>query len=739
MFVSQSALSHITRWAVAGLFLTGSSFVALPAQANGDSFAPSSYSFDRPSTDGKSMVIKDGERATVYSQQLLSDTYAGWPAKLKSVFSRSALTVTGSSLSGLTREDNSDWRDWYYDSFADETCDCGSLDSTTFRISNDNKCIDYLQVTDHTTVSNASGSSKTLVTNSNSQVLKLGKKDISNATGVSRGFYAMVEVYDAATVTTLEGEDFIGARFSLCLNEDVVVAGDVLDLVGNWFTDGDPLMADDYEVNPWEEAGATYTVPDDNPYDQTVDFSIQLTVPEPGEHSASADVMKEGSSVIEECPDSGAAPAWPSIETIEGPAGAPKATTTPETMPTWTDLTNPNWDRYGVFPDGFGGAFHYGVSNDDGAGTVRVVSFDSTGALNNYSSNGMRTFESNSDGYFDIGRYGAAGVNQFTLVARAKGNWEYTTSTMLSSSVQTTTFTKKNLAKLCEKGYTFSGLYPISASTVNPTAVLYCTGGNAYRRAVVSIANNTPVVQTRFGTPTKSRPCVIVSFGSNPATTGNEVALIAYAATMSRENGECTGDGVVSARSIVAISADGMAVTTPTADPWGDLGEPYYLQIAPGAASGQWVGITLDSDGWQQTPGNLFSIASPEGVVSSTITVGQEIVLDDSTWFGDYPRYDIVKDAGNDNWLLSIRSVPGYYGMGGLEIDGELFERATVASVDTVTGAVTNGDVVELSGFGSYSTRTGSLFSGSGPNGTTFFAMTGLTSYSSTTWALPEQ
>jgi hypothetical protein len=28
------------------------------------------------------------------------------------------------------------------------------------------------------------------------------------------------------------------------------------------------------------------------------------------------------------------------------------------------------------------------------------------------------------------------------------------------------------------------------------------------------------------------------------------------------------------------------------------------------------------------------------------------------------------------------------------------------------------------------------LFSGSGPNGTTFFAMTGFTSYSSTTWSL---
>ena len=124
-------------------------------------------------------------------------------------------------------------------------------------------------------------------------------------------------------------------------------------------------------------------------------------------------------------------------------------------------------------------------------------------------------------------------------------------------------------------------------------------------------------------------------------------------------------------------------------------------------------------------------MASPEGVVTSSVTVGEDIVLDDSTSFGDYPQYDIVQNAGNGVWLMSI--------MGSLYLDGEWLERATVASVDTGTGLATNGDVVELSGFGSESNRTSSLFSGSGPNGTTFFAMTGLTTYSSTTWALPEQ
>jgi hypothetical protein len=84
---------------------------------------------------------------------------------------------------------------------------------------------------------------------------------------------------------------------------------------------------------------------------------------------------------------------------------------------------------------------------------------------------------------------------------------------------------------------------------------------------------------------------------------------------------------------------------------------------------------------------------------------------------------------------MSINAGNPYWGGWVLSHDGEDFDRVTVASVNTSTGVVTNGDIVELSGFGLYSWRVHSFFSGYGPNGTTYFAMTGEDSYSTTTWA----
>lgn len=673
------------------------------------------------------MVIKNTERATVYSSQYLGYDYPGWPAKLKSVFSRSALTFTRASLAGLTREEGTDWHYWCANSTTDETCDLGMIETSTFKITADSRCVNNVMVTDQVVFTNTSGSTKTLVSNADTQVLKLGKKNVSNAVGAWRNFYARVEVPSVTSVTTVEGETSVGASFAICLNEDLVDGGDELSLVGYW-NDGDTTLgAEDYEVNPYGDS--TYTVPEDNPYDQMIYIEVVPDVTVPGVHTAVADVVKDGTSVTEDCPNQNAAPAWPSIRTIDGPTMAPQATTNSRTMPTWTDQANTNWDRYGVFADGLGGAFHYGVSNDEGAGAVQLVNFDPISAQNGYHGNGLRSFDSDSNGYFNLGRYGAGGVNQFTLIPRSRGNWEYTTATMASGGVQTTTFTKKNLAKLCEKGYTFTALWPISAPTLYPTAILLCSGGNSYRQAVVSIAYNTPVVQVRLGSPSKSKPCVSVSYGVDSSATASEVAVVAYTATMSRDaDRQCTGvEASVSARSIVLLNAQSESTTTTVgSSPWPGGGEPSSLRIAPGASSGEWIGISINEDNWQQLPGNHFSIST---AANPSISVRRDIELDDSTSFGDYPQFDIVKDVGDGHWLMSVT--------GSMWIDGEYVVRASVASIDYETGGTTNGDVVELSGFGTPSARTASLFSGSGPAGTTFFEMTGLTSYSSTTWSLP--
>jgi hypothetical protein len=274
----------------------------------------------------------------------------------------------------------------------------------------------------------------------------------------------------------------------------------------------------------------------------------------------------------------------------------------------------------------------------------------------------------------------------------------------------------------------------LNTPTVNPTALVSCAKGGDFRDVLVSIVNNVPTVVQRLGTPTTTRPCVTTSFGSNSAATGTEVALIAYTSTTASDaDGNCAGgDVVVSARSITTIPAAGVPTTTPlTVNPWGDaVGEPYSIQIAPGSSAGEWVGMSFTrGEDWESIPANLFTMTGSE------VTEGENITLDDDTTdFGLSPQYKIVKKVSSGEWLMSINAGNPWWGGWLLSHDGEELDRVTVASVNTSTGVVTNGDIVELSGFGLYSWRVHSFFSGDGPNGTTYFAMTGEDSYSTTTW-----
>jgi hypothetical protein len=717
--------SRIAAWATFGLVATSLVALTPAANANGGGYVPTSYGFDRASPDVKSMLIKDGERATIYSQHFLRADY-GWPAALRSVFTRSALTQTRASVSGLTVENDTKWRYWQGGG-DDENCSI-FVESANLKISSQNRCINNMYVTDQVSISNESGSSKTLVTNADSQVLKVGKRNISNASGSQRNLYAYVESSASSSVTLVDGETYVSANFRLCVNEDLVVGNDELTFEATWSHNANSLASEDIEVSYYDNESnlrTTYLVPEDNPYDQEILMSLRpneanQTV---GTHIATVDLVKGGNSVLEECPEPATEPGWPTINTVDG--DGPQATTTSRSMPD-DKFTGSNWDRYGVYADGYGGVFHSGVSNDEGAGTVTLVQLAASGPQNSYNGTGGRTLRSDSDGYFDIARYGAAGANQFTLVPRSKGSWEYTTSTMAGANPVTRTLTKSTLAKLCQRGFSFSWMSAISTPTVNPTVLVGCSDRRSYRQVLVSIVNNVPTVVTRFGAPTKTRPCVGVALGSNSAATGTDVALTAYAVTSAvASNGYCTrGDVAVSQRSITSLTAAG-GVTTNILDssPWTEPGEPFYVELAPDSTSGNWVGITFtEIEDFTGTPENLFTMTGSE------ITEGSSINLDNSTDFGFRPQYNIVSKVTSGQWLISIDS-------GDMWHDGESIVRTTVASVNTSNGNVTNGDVIELSGFGFYSSRTRGAFSGNGPNGTTYFAMTGVDTYSTTTWA----
>jgi len=693
------------------------------------------------------MVVNDDERVTIYSGQSLDAEYA-WPAPLKSVMSRSAFTQTTASMAELTSLSDDKFRYWSGSSEADPLCsdleDGGGYffqETATLKITSGNRCLEYLDVTDQITVSNDTGSSKTVVTNSMSQVLKVGKRDVSNAVGAGRYFYGHVEKTDAANVTLNSSESNVSAFFALCLDEDLVYGTDRLTFDVSWSQGGSAVSSEDLEISYYDDNGDpadTYLVPLENPSDQVISFRVQLKsvdetetpIDATGTHVVTADVSlfgdSAGNSVLEECPPAATEPLWPEVTIVNG--DGPQATTTDRAMPAATFTGNSNWDRYGVYPDGFGGALHYGMTNDEGAGTATLVQLGATGPQNDYNGTGGRNIVSDSNGNFDLGRYGAAGANQFTFVSKAKGNWEYTTATMAGATPVTRTLTKASVTKLCERGFTAYWMSAISTPTVNPTAWVGCVKKNSYREVLVSIVDNVPTVLERLGAPTKTHPCVATSFGSNSAATGTEVALIAYTSTTANDS-DCTGGDVdVSARSITTVTAAGVKTTTSlTESPWGDAGEPYTVQIAPGSSAGEWVGMTSTrGEEWEPIPANLFTITGSE------LVEGESINLDDMTEFGLNPQFSIVKKVSSGEWLMSINGGDPNYWL--LWDDGEDTERVTVASVNTSTGAVTNGDIVELSGFGQYSWRASGFFSGYGPNGTTYFAMTGEDSYSTTTW-----
>jgi hypothetical protein len=744
--------SRIAAWTTFGLVAASLAAIAPAANANGSGYSPTFYQFSRDASAPGSIIVNDDERVTIYSGQSLGGDYA-WPAPLKSVMSRSAFTQTTASMAGLTSLSDDKYRYWSGSSDSDPLCsdleDEGGYffqDTATLKITAGNRCLDDLSVTDQITVSNDTGSSKTVVTNSMSQVLKVGKKDVSNAVGAYRYFYGSVEKTDAASVTLDPSESSVSAYFYLCLNEDLVSGTDELTFDVSWSQGGSAVSSEDLEISYYDDNGDpadTYLVPEDNPYGQVISFSVRLNTEDgtgtpidaTGTHVVTADVSLIGDpsldSVLEECPPAATEPLWPEVTIVNGEG--PQAITTDRDMPDDTFTGNRNWDRYMAFPDGFGGAFHHGMTNDEGAGTATLVQLGATGPQNDYNGTGGRTLTSDSDGNFGIGRYGAAGANQFTLVAKAKGNWEYTTSTMAGASLVTRTFAKSSLAKLCLRGFTFDWISVLNTPTVNPTALVSCSKRDDFREVLVSIVNNVPTVVQRLGTPTTTRPCVTTAFGSNSAATGTEVALIAYTSTTASDaDGNCAGGDVdVSARSITTITAAGVPTThSVTGNPWGDaVGEPYYIQITPGSSASEWVGMSFTrGEDWESIPANLFTMTE------SAVTEGENITLDDTTDFGLSPQYKIVKKVSSGEWLMSINAGNPWWGGWLLSHDGEELDRVTVASVNTSTGVVTNGDIVELSGFGLYSWRVHSFFSGDGPNGTTYFAMTGEDSYSTTTW-----
>jgi hypothetical protein len=700
-FFSRTRLSV---WIVAAL--VGTSFVAVaPAAQALDSVGPTGINFTRQGTDSGQMTVKDGEAVTLQSSHILDPAWSGFPLKKAAVLTRTAFTANVPT--GVTIDEYSSSRSWYGWS-DDEFDDCDVYDDAArFVVSNYSRCMDWLNVTDYISVRNDSGSTKTVSTNASSQVLKNGKRVVSGA-GTEKGFVGLVrnENINSYTIDS-STESYISFDFEMCLVEEDVEPNDALTIVIDVTRGVNDLTSSDYDVYEWDEGDGdeewendvTYNVSGDGLADDTrVNFTVEVPQTLSGNYAAIATVRDGASSVIEECADNETA-AWPTVTNRDdGPGSDLSAEINTISFPTYGSFNSDDWDSYSNTPDGFGEMFYSVKTAED---EVRVVHFGPTNDTTTFNNNtGYVDIDTDENGFYEIGRYGTNdGENFFALAETSTTAWTLTLGSRLANGTSATTvsLTNKSLARLCPVGFKANWLSPISASTTNPMIYLSCAKGKNNRPVIFSWANGRATSVATLGAPTAARPCVVPTIGIDTRATGTDAAIIVYTRTSARDSeGFCTSIGLTSAtRSLMTISAAGVRSTvTNIADPWSGNGEPAYLELAAGSAKGTWIGVSYDSGEDMYSPAPLGGAFT---ITGTTMALGSAITLDDSTDFGDWVYVQPVDQISSVEWVISIT--------GSVTDDGANVGLATLAYLNPTTGEVTNGDVVETTDFGYFSSR----------------------------------
>lgn len=730
--------SRLAASLVAGL--VAASVVAIAPAAHAiDPVEPKRFSLSRLGVDGV-MTVKPGERVTLSSQHIIDADYPKWPLAKGAVLTRTAFEVDNNT--DLVFDEYEPERFWYGWSSDDDTCSFDHVGSK-LTVANSFRCINYLNVSDERYVQNDSGSNETVTTNADAQVLKNGKKKLSG-TGIASVFAGWVSVEDVSAYTvTAPNETDLAMDFEVCLVEEDLIAGGNLAIELDVTRDNASVDSADYNISDWQDLDGdgvedndfTYTVSEDGVQDD-LRISFQVTFPTTlsGEYSGTLDVTRSGNSVIEECADT-TTPGWPTI-TNDGSGGVNDPQATVDDTLSWSDsagrFESSDWDQFDNNVDGFGGVYYW-ARPDTVPGSARIVNLGPTGPDTDFNGTGYLDITTDPEGYIDIGSYGAAGANFAALVQTNGSTWKLTTgSKSTAANTASVNLTKKAVVKACPADYTVSYLSVVSAPTTNLILEVHCRSGVISRQVYASVVSGKLVKLVTLGKPTKTRPCVVPSVGVNTEATGTEAAIVLYSRTSSKDgNGFCGAmDAIVSNRSITTISAAGVAsATTTITDPWGGE-EPGYMSIAAGDDVGEWIGTTYQPSSDMYSPSPLGTTFTLEG---TTIVMGESITLDDSVDFGEWSFVQPVAKISATKWTVSIE--------GNTTNDGANVGRATVGTINTTTGQITNGDVVSTTDMGYFSSRLLDRMSLDSSGRATLYTVTGdagaYSQYTATRWALP--
>ena len=763
MFTSIFSRSTIARLAIAGMVLAAVTVSGPTASADSGPVSAQSYSYTRTAV-GNTVLFRPGEEGQVSSNAYVSDEYSGWPVANNTVFTRTAFSLKNPPAALLPDYPLEVQRYWYGSNWNDEECSGLDDDGNTLTINSTTNCINSLSITDSYSLTNGSNSNQTVNTNFSSQVVKVGKKGkkakaIAESNGLTTSLSGYFYLYneDSVTLATADGDRDLSATFEMCIDESLVDEGDILDVEYD-FTHTVPGVTSDVpsseylinegsgsEYGTWDmgvETELTFQITDKPDENLVLGFYLYLQddeyadTTESGTYEGTVDVKRgDGTSVTEPCPTYDQEAAFPtSLTEVNGVAGSAELTTTSRTTPTVLE-SNPNFDQYSSWSDGFGGMFYWAYPGetweDNPNRDVKVVHMTASAPSNLLAGIGQIAINTGKYGYFEIARYGADGQNYVTLVPGNKGAYAFTSGSMtVSSGQQTASFTAKTLNGLCGRGFTAGYVAPVSAATVSPLLQVWCYNGAIGKSVLAKVVSGVASVVATLGTGTKSRPCVVSTYGTDTRASGSEAAVVVYTRVSSKDSdGNCgTNGATISKRSINTVPADLLVIpsaTNLTSKPWTGHDEPGFINIAAGTTPGTWFGISSDlidpSYSSESSPVQLFSMTG------SAITIeGDDIALDETTDFGMWTTVTPLAQESPTEWSLMIT--------GSAEFDGEGIGLATVATINTETGFVTNGDILQMRGMGNRSSRIIANFSSDSDGNATMYTVTSADTYKASVW-----
>lgn len=689
-----TSLASATAIALVGLVATS----AAPAQA-GPVTKPTYLTISRTTNSQTgSVVIHNGESLSVtimiYSASFVSDG-------TKTAVSTAALDE---GIVGLTY--GSKGYDW-------NVIGCTGVPAMTATVT---PCAQATELRGYVrqTITNNSGSDKTITSNMASAVINYG----GTALGVQeRMSYAnrnpSSSELSSGFIYTSDDVNLNGG-LTLCLTEGAVSSGDVLTWEVTTLNGTTPVS----NVTSFTDPSIELTYFADNSSNNVVTGNT-LTVASPvpsqfnlyvngfnltsGTYHFSVDLKKNGNSVLTAC-STGPGPGGP-IALLTGVlgsvAGAANATVSEKALG-----ANVVTSASGAFgPDGQGGLLV--LSPSVTPGTYLLANVTPAGAKANFGGSGKISIAPTDPQAMtgSVGWFGSAQSGWALDFYSMDGGNEVVWGAKANAVIKRKVFTTQTLNSFCSTnasaGFTMGHFGAImspqeflNAPTADPMMFFACSNEQTMDEegfiVKVTTAGITKVVSTKSATVTQAKPCSGVDSFVNPAATGTGVAALLvvrnYAKTaMGNGPASCYGYGGASGnRRLTTITSAGVAKVYTANISTGVIPEASSgVSFGPGSVAGTWVGVVH---------GGTPAKATRTVKVSATgvVTLLKTMTLDAASVFSQTGSFIPVKQLPNGSILALRRSyVPGM---------APSYKWA-LAKIDA-TGKVTTGKVLTITAAG---------------------------------------